>query len=61
MHFFEGVTSVADIESIRRCDIKVIDKSKSIGIVIDLTVRLEVGNAQPEDKNKEKLKFTIQK
>lgn len=46
---------VADNESIRRCDIIIIDKIISKGIILDTTFRFKISSAQPEDKDEEKI------
>lgn len=48
---------MADNFSISSCDITVIDKIKSKGMILDLTVRFEISSAQPENINDEKMKI----
>lgn len=51
---FEEVTCNADSGSLRRVDILAIDLKKSVGWIIDPTVRFEINKEQPENVNVEK-------
>lgn len=48
---------MADNVSIRSCDITVINKIKSKGMILDSTGRFEISSAQPKNINDEKMKI----
>lgn len=51
---------VADIGSIMRCRITVIDKTRCRGVILDPTVTFEISNEHTKYINEEKCTLTIQ-
>lgn len=49
---YEEVTAVDENQSIRKCDIMVIVKIKSKGVIFDSTKRFEISSKQPVNVNK---------
>lgn len=56
--WFEAFLNIYNsLRNLRRCDITGIDQIKSIGVILDTTIKFEISNKQPEEVNKEKTKI----
>ena len=54
MEVYEGVTCLAEQDSIRRIDIITINRKKNVAEILDPTIRFEISKTQPSDVDREK-------